>query len=105
MSVRLVAGAPVALVDHARAECPGLDQVERDVFGDRRQERRAATDDDRIAEYAQLVDEAELDNSTLIPTPVYPPPSRRTGRSLRQIERAFRSSGRSAGGAGCPGKF
>src|SRR5256885_14629707 len=36
-------------------------QVQRDVFGDRRQERRAATDDDRIAEDAQLVDEAELD--------------------------------------------
>src|ERR671922_1826642 len=60
VSVRLIAGAPVALVDHARAERPGLDQVERDVFGDRRQERRAATDDDRIAEHAQLVDEAEL---------------------------------------------
>src|SRR5215212_3179091 len=61
VSVRLVAGAPVALVDHARAERPGLDQVEWDVFGDRGQERRAATDDDRIAEHAQLVDEAELD--------------------------------------------
>src|SRR5918996_2073775 len=61
VSVRLVAGAPVALVDHARAERSGLDQVQRDVFGDRRQERRAATDDDRIAEQAQLVDEAELD--------------------------------------------
>src|SRR5213595_927975 len=60
-SVRLIAGAPVALVDHARAERPGLDQVQRDVFGDRRQERRAATDDDRITEHAQLVDEAELD--------------------------------------------
>src|SRR5256885_10870052 len=35
-------------------------QVQRDVFGDRRQERRAATDDDRIAEDAQLVDEADL---------------------------------------------
>src|SRR5688572_27315302 len=46
VSVRLIAGAPVALVDHARAERPGLDQVERDVFGDRRQERRAATDRD-----------------------------------------------------------
>src|SRR5918996_5264330 len=51
----------VALVDHARAERPGLDQVQRDVVGDRRQERRAGTDDDRIAEHAQLVDEAELD--------------------------------------------
>src|SRR5204862_2962708 len=61
VSVRLVAGAPVALVDHARAERPGLDQVQPDVFGDRRQERRAATNDDRIAEHAQLVDEAELD--------------------------------------------
>jgi len=50
VSVRLVAGAPVALVDHARAERRGLDQVQRDVVGDRRQERRAATDDDRIAE-------------------------------------------------------
>src|SRR5687767_706009 len=61
VSVRLIAGAPVALVDHARAERPGLDEVERDVFGDRRQERRAATDDDRIAEHVQLIDEAELD--------------------------------------------
>src|SRR5215204_5970072 len=61
VSVRLIAGAPVALVDHARAERPGLDQVQRDVFSERRQERRAATDDDRIAEHAQLVDEAELD--------------------------------------------
>ena len=50
-----------ALVDHARAECPGLDQVQRDVFGNRRQERRATADDDRIAEHAQLADEAELD--------------------------------------------
>src|SRR5206468_12777308 len=61
VSVRLIAGAPVALVDHARAERPGLDQVQRDVLGDRRQERRTATDDDRMAEYAQLIDEAELD--------------------------------------------
>ena len=61
MSLRLIAGGPVALVDHAGAECPGLDQVQRDVVGDRWQERRAATDDDRISEHAQLVDEAELD--------------------------------------------
>src|SRR5215207_1479058 len=61
VSVRLIAGAPVALEDHARAEGSGFDQVQRDVFGDRRQERRAATDEDRIAEHAQLVDEAELD--------------------------------------------
>src|SRR5215204_6221700 len=61
VSLRLIAGAPVALVDHPRAERPGLDQVQPNVFGDRRQERRAATDDDRIAEHAQLVDEAELD--------------------------------------------
>src|SRR2546426_6527066 len=61
VSVRLIAGAPVPLVDHARAERLGLDQVEPKVFGDRRQEGRAATDDDRIAEHAQLVDEAELD--------------------------------------------
>src|SRR5204863_5862565 len=60
-AARLIAGAPVALVDYARAERPRLDEVQRDVFGDRRQERRAATDDDRIAEHAQLVDEAELD--------------------------------------------
>ena len=60
-SIRLVPGAPVALVDHARAERLGLDQVQRDVVGDRWQERRAATDDDRVAEHAQLVDEAELD--------------------------------------------
>src|SRR5688500_6604218 len=60
-SVRLIAGAPVALVDHARAERPGLDQVQRDVVGDRRQKRRAATNDDRMAKHAQLVDEAELD--------------------------------------------
>src|SRR5215211_3828966 len=61
VSVRLIAGAPVALVDHARAERSGLDQVQRDVLGDRRQEWRAATDHDRMAEHAQLVDEAELD--------------------------------------------
>src|SRR5215204_6324537 len=59
VSLRLIAGA---LVDHPRAERPGLDQVQPNVFGDRRQERRAATDDDRIAEHAQLVDEAELDS-------------------------------------------
>src|SRR2546421_636597 len=53
--------ARVAFVDHARAECPGLHQGQRDVLSDRRQEGRAATDDDRIAEHAQLVDEAELD--------------------------------------------
>jgi hypothetical protein len=50
VSVRLIADAPVALVDHARAERPGFDQVQRDVFGDRQQERRAATDDDRPAD-------------------------------------------------------
>src|SRR5262245_61426147 len=61
VSVRLIADALVALEDHPRAERPGLDQVERDGFGDGRQERRAATDDDRMAEHAQLVDEAELD--------------------------------------------
>src|SRR5918994_7203430 len=60
-SVSLFASPSVALIDHARAECPGLDQVQWDVFADRRQERRAATDDDGIAEHAQLVDEAELD--------------------------------------------
>jgi Tn3 transposase DDE domain-containing protein len=62
VSVRVVADAPVTLVDHARAERPGLDQVERDVLGDRRQERRAATHDDRMAEHAQLVDEAQVDS-------------------------------------------
>src|SRR5215204_2494521 len=51
----------VALVDHARAERPGLDEVERNVLGDRRQERRAAADEDRVAKDAQLVNEAELD--------------------------------------------
>src|SRR3712207_7447268 len=61
VSVRVIADASVALADHARVERPGLDQVQRDVFGDRRQERRAATDDDRIAEHAHLVDEVELD--------------------------------------------
>jgi hypothetical protein len=61
VSLRLIAGAPGALVDHARAERPGLDQVQRDVVGDGWQERRAATDDDRVAEHGQLVDEAELD--------------------------------------------
>ena len=66
VSVRLVADAPVALVDHARAERRGLDQVQRDVFGDRRQEPRAATDDDRISEHAQIVDEAEPSTETLI---------------------------------------
>jgi hypothetical protein len=35
VSVRLIADAPVALIDHPRAERPGLDQVQRDVFGDR----------------------------------------------------------------------
>ena len=60
VSVRLVAGAPVARVDHARAERP--DSIRSSAtFGDGRQERRAATDDDRIAERAQLVDEAELE--------------------------------------------
>jgi hypothetical protein len=58
---RSIAGAPVPLVDHARAERPGLDQGQPNVFGDRRQEGRAATDDDRVAEHVQLVDEAELD--------------------------------------------
>src|SRR3954453_22082109 len=47
VSMRLIADAPVALVDHARAERPGLDQVQPNAFGDRRQEGRAATDDDR----------------------------------------------------------
>src|SRR3712207_42718 len=54
----LIACARVALEDHARAERPGFDQFQRDVFGDRRQERRTATADHRIAERVQLVDEA-----------------------------------------------
>jgi hypothetical protein len=58
VSVRLIADAPVALIDHARAERPSLDQVQPNVFGDRRQERRAATHNDRIAEHAQLIDQA-----------------------------------------------
>ena len=53
--------AAVALVDHARAERPGLDQVQGDVLGNGRQERSASTDDDRVAKHAQLVNEAELD--------------------------------------------
>src|ERR687893_993782 len=61
-SVRVLADALVALVDHARAEGPGFDQIKRDVFYDRRQERRAATDHNGIAEHAQFVDEAELDS-------------------------------------------
>src|SRR5947209_5996746 len=61
VSVHVSADAPVALVDHPRAERPGLDQLQLDVRGNRREERRAATDDDRMAEYAQLIDQAELD--------------------------------------------
>src|SRR5829696_458350 len=49
VSVRVIADASVALVDHARAERPGLDQVEWDVLGDRRQERRAAAAEARPA--------------------------------------------------------
>jgi hypothetical protein len=56
VSVHVIADAPVALVDHARAERSGFDQLQRDVLGDRRQERGAATDDDRIAEHAKLID-------------------------------------------------
>ena len=37
--------------------------------GDGRQERRAATDDDRVAKHAQLVDEAELDRRAAKATP------------------------------------
>jgi len=59
MSVRLLAGKPVALVDHARAERPGLDQVQPNVFSDRRQEGCAASEDDGVAEHTQLVDEAD----------------------------------------------
>jgi hypothetical protein len=44
VSVRLIADAPVALIDHQQAESPSLDQIQRDVFADRRQKRRAATD-------------------------------------------------------------
>ena len=36
-----------------------VDQVQPDVVGDRRQEGCAATDDDGIAEYVQLVDEPD----------------------------------------------
>src|SRR5438067_9230448 len=61
VSVHVSADAPVALVDHPRTERPGLDQLQRDVRGNRREERRAATDDDRMAEHAQLIDQAELD--------------------------------------------
>src|SRR5215207_6020374 len=67
VSVRLIADAPVALIDHMGAERPGLDQVQPNVFDDRRQERRAATDNDRIAEHTQLVDEAKLDRRAARP--------------------------------------
>src|SRR5829696_2875982 len=83
VSVRLIAGPPVALIAHARAERPGLDQVQRDVFGDRRQERCAATDDDRIAEHAQLVDGPSSTScrSRRAPRrPPRPPTPRRAGR-------------------------
>src|SRR5947209_16558051 len=60
-SVDVSANSPVALIDHARAERPGLDQLQLDVRRNRREERRAAADDDRMAEYAQLIDQAELD--------------------------------------------
>jgi hypothetical protein len=62
-SVRVIADASVALVDHTQAERPGLDQLQRDVFGDRWKERRAATDNVGVAEHAQLVDKAKLDRS------------------------------------------
>jgi hypothetical protein len=39
------------------------------VTGDRWQEGRAATDDDRIAEHAQLGDEAEVDAAAARPAP------------------------------------
>jgi hypothetical protein len=61
VSVRVIADASVALVDHTRAERPGLDQIQRDVFGDRWKERRAATVNVGVAERAQLVDKAKLD--------------------------------------------
>jgi len=49
---QLAADVPVALVDDGGAELPGLDQVQPNGRGDGRQERRAATDDDGIAEEA-----------------------------------------------------
>ena len=48
-----LADASVALVDHTRAECHGLDHIQRAVFGDRSKQLRAAAADDRIAEHAQ----------------------------------------------------
>jgi hypothetical protein len=60
-SVRVIADASVSLVDHPGAERPGLDQIQRDVFGDRWKERRAPTDNVGVAEHAQLVDKAKLD--------------------------------------------
>ena len=58
---RLIDRATVALVDHPGVERPGLDQVERDVGGDRGQVPRPTPDHDRVAEDAQLVDQAEFD--------------------------------------------
>ena len=60
---RAASSTSVTLVDHPCAERPGLDQVQRDLFRDRRQEGGATADHDRMAEHAQLVDEVELDRS------------------------------------------
>ena len=78
VSVRIIAGAPVAFVDHARAERPGVDQGQRDFFGNRRQERRAATDNDRIAKHPQLIDQGELDTAAASARPQLITPKRRT---------------------------
>ena len=60
-SARVLAGAPVALVDHARAESRvSIRSSGRySVTGGRN--GVATADDDRIAEHAQLVDVGELD--------------------------------------------
>jgi hypothetical protein len=49
VSVRVLADVPAALVDDARGERPRADEIERDLVGDRREESRPATDDDRVS--------------------------------------------------------
>ena len=91
MSLRLTAGAAVAL-DIARElnvlASSKLSRTSLVTGGRKGREGRAATDDDRIAEHTQLVDEAELDRcrgqaSAPIETVAQAAPARRASLTIR----------------------
>ena len=87
VSVRLIAGAPVAHVDHPVAERPGLDELELERRSERREEGQPAADDDgrMIAPYSSI-------RSSSAQAPASPGPPTAISPSYSDLRRATSSS-------------